>query len=102
MENGFGAIDKLQPDHTCDDSYRIDYLRAHIEEMKKAVELDGVDLLGYTRGAASTWCPLPPANYASGTAFYIWARQRRRLPAPGTAIKKKSFDWYKQVRSSQR
>ena len=35
VENGFGAIDKLQPDHTCDDSYRIDYLRAHIEEMKK-------------------------------------------------------------------
>lgn len=48
VENGFGAIDKLQPDHTCDDSYRIDHLRAHIEEMKKAVELDGVDLLGYT------------------------------------------------------
>lgn len=48
VENGFGAIDELKPDHTCDDSYRIDYLRAHIEEMKKAVELDGVDLMGYT------------------------------------------------------
>ena len=48
VENGFGAIDELKPDHTCDDGYRIDYLRAHIEEMKKAVELDGVDLLGYT------------------------------------------------------
>ena len=48
VENGFGSIDELKPDHTCDDSYRIDYLRAHIEEMKKAVELDGVDLMGYT------------------------------------------------------
>ena len=48
VENGFGAIDELKPDHTCDDSYRIDYLRTHIQEMKKAVELDGVDLMGYT------------------------------------------------------
>lgn len=27
VENGFGAIDELKPDHTCDDGYRIDYLR---------------------------------------------------------------------------
>ena len=84
VENGFGAIDKLQPDHTCDDSYRIDYLRAHIEEMKKAVELDGVDLLGYT-----PWgCPLPPANYASGTALSTWTATTT-APAPGTAIRKR-------------
>ena len=25
------------------DDYRIDYLRNHIEEMKKAIELDGVE-----------------------------------------------------------
>lgn len=48
VENGFGAIDRLEADHTCDDSCRIDYLRRHIEEMKKAVEIDGVDLMGYT------------------------------------------------------
>ena len=48
MENGFGAIDVLKEDKTCDDDYRIEYLRAHIKEMKKAVELDGVDLMGYT------------------------------------------------------
>ena len=44
VENGFGAIDVLKEDKTCDDDYRIEYLRAHITEMKKAVELDGVDL----------------------------------------------------------
>lgn len=48
VENGFGAIDELKPDGTCDDSYRIDYLRKHIEEMKKASEYDGVDVIGYT------------------------------------------------------
>ena len=52
VENGFGAIDVLKEDKTCDDDYRIAYLREHITEMKKAVELDGVDLIGYTRGDA--------------------------------------------------
>ena len=36
VENGFGAIDKKEEDGSCHDSYRIDYLRAHIEQMKKS------------------------------------------------------------------
>lgn len=43
VENGFGAIDVLEKDGSCHDDYRIAYLRAHIEEMKKAVEENGVD-----------------------------------------------------------
>lgn len=31
-----------------EDDYRIDYLKSHIEAMKDAVEIDGVDLMGYT------------------------------------------------------
>ena len=79
VENGFGAIDELKPDHTCDDGYRIDYLRAHIEEMKKAVELDGVDLLGYT-----PWGCIDVDRNDDGTGT-------------GNRYKKKSFDWYKKV-----
>ena len=30
------------------DTYRIEYLKEHIYEMKKAIEEDGVDLMGYT------------------------------------------------------
>ena len=45
-ENGLGAVDVLE-DGKVHDSYRIDYLRQHIEQMKLAVE-DGVDLRGYT------------------------------------------------------
>jgi 6-phospho-beta-glucosidase len=30
------------------DDYRIDYLAAHIKEFIKAVDEDGVDLIGYT------------------------------------------------------
>lgn len=51
MENGFGAIDVRENDGAVNDQYRIDYLAAHIREMKKAVVEDGVDLMGYTRGA---------------------------------------------------
>ncbi|STU63749.1 6-phospho-beta-glucosidase [Klebsiella pneumoniae subsp. ozaenae] len=48
VENGFGAIDVREADGSVNDQYRIDYLSAHIAEMKKAVVEDGVDLMGYT------------------------------------------------------
>ena len=96
VENGFGAIDKLQPDHTCDDSYRIDYLRAHIEEMKKAVELDGVDLLGYT-----PWGCIDVVSFTTGELRkrygFIYVDRNDDGSGTGNRYKKKSFDWYKQV-----
>ena len=48
VENGLGAIDKVEADGTVNDDYRIDYMRKHIQVMKDAIELDGVDLMGYT------------------------------------------------------
>ena len=45
----------MKKDHTCDDDYRIAYLKEYITEMKKAVEIDGVDLMGYIHGAVSIW-----------------------------------------------
>lgn len=47
VENGLGAIDKVEADGSIQDDYRIDYLRRHIIAMEEAVE-DGVDLMGYT------------------------------------------------------
>ena len=49
VENGLGAYDKKDADGKIHDSYRIDYLRAHIEQMAEAVK-DGVDLMGYPLG----------------------------------------------------
>lgn len=48
VENGFGVIDEISPDGSICDDNRIAYLKAHIEELKKAVLEDGVDLMGYT------------------------------------------------------
>ena len=81
---------------SCDDSYRIDYLRAHIEEMKKAVELDGVDLLGYT-----PWGCIDVVSFTTGELRkrygFIYVDRNDDGSGTGNRYKKKSFDWYKQV-----
>lgn len=44
VENGLGAYDEVESDGSIHDAYRIDYLRAHIEQMREAVK-DGEDLV---------------------------------------------------------
>lgn len=99
VENGFGAIDKLNPDHTCDDSYRIEYLKAHIQEMKKAVEIDGVDLMGYT-----PWGCIDVVSFTTGELKkrygFIYVDLNDDGTGTGNRYKKKSFDWYKEVIAS--
>lgn len=99
VENGFGAIDTLQDDGSCDDSYRIDYLRAHIEEMKKAVEYDGVDLMGYT-----PWGCIDVVSFGTGELRkrygFIYVDLNDDRTGTGNRYKKKSFDWYRQVIAS--
>lgn len=50
-ENGMGAPDKLEPDGTVNDDYRIAFLDAHIAQMRLAIA-DGVELMGYCPWAA--------------------------------------------------
>ncbi|SEM26627.1 glycoside hydrolase family 1 protein [Streptacidiphilus jiangxiensis] len=45
-ENGLGAFDTLEADGSVHDPYRIEYLAAHISQMRAAVS-DGVEMLGY-------------------------------------------------------
>ena len=96
VENGLGVIDKLNPDGTCDDSYRIDYLRAHIREMKKAVELDGVDLIGYT-----PWGCIDVVSFTTGELRkrygFIYVDLNDDGTGTGKRYKKKSFGWYQHV-----
>lgn len=47
VENGLGAKDTVE-DGQIHDDYRIDYLRKHIQAMNDAINIDGVDLIGYT------------------------------------------------------
>lgn len=77
-ENGLGAFDTLEADGSIHDPYRIDYLRAHIEQMKRAVEEDGVDLMGYTPWGCIDLCLLPPAEVAKALRLCICRRRRFR------------------------
>ena len=95
-ENGLGAFDKLEADHTIHDPYRIDYLRAHIEQMKKAVEEDGVDLMGYTPWGCIDLVSASTGEMAKRYGFvYVDADDSGN----GTfkRYKKDSFYWYKKV-----
>lgn len=96
VENGFGAIDVLESDGTCNDDYRIDYLRAHIQEMKKAVEIDGVDLMGYT-----PWGCIDLVSFTTGELKkrygFIYVDRNDDGSGTGKRFRKNSFDWYKKV-----
>lgn len=50
-ENGLGAYDTLTEDGKIHDQYRINYLRAHIEQIQLAIS-DGVEMLGYNPWSA--------------------------------------------------
>lgn len=99
VENGLGAEDVPDESGYVEDDYRIRYLRTHIQEMKKAVELDGVELLGYT-----SWGPIDLVSVATGEMRkrYGFIYVDRDNEGKGTLkrSKKKSFDWYKKVIAS--
>lgn len=96
VENGLGAIDVLNPDHTCDDSCRIDYLRSHIREMEKAVEEDGVQVIGYT-----PWGCIDVVSFTTGELRkrygFIYVDLNDDGTGTGNRYKKKSFAWYQKV-----
>lgn len=99
VENGLGAIDEVTEDGEIIDDYRIAYLRAHIEAMRDAISIDGVPILGYT-----TWGPIDLVSASTGemSKRYGFIYVDRQDDGSGTfkRMKKKSFDWYKQVIAS--
>jgi len=99
VENGFGAIDVKEEDGSCNDQYRIDYLGAHIKEMEKAIELDGVDLMGYT-----PWGCIDLVSFTTGELKkrygFIYVDKDNEGNGTLDRSKKKSFDWYKKVIAS--
>ncbi|QLK86575.1 6-phospho-beta-glucosidase BglA [Staphylococcus sp. 17KM0847] len=96
VENGFGAVDMVESDGRIHDLARIDYLRAHIEEVKAAVTEDGVDLIGYT-----PWGIIDIVSFTTGEMKkrYGMIYVDRDNEGHGTMkrMKKESFEWYKKV-----
>ena len=102
VENGIGLheteADK-QEDGMIHDDARIAYFRAHISEMKKAVEEDGVGLLGYL-----TWGPIDLVSAGTGEMEkrygFIYVDKNNKGEGTLRREKKKSFFWYKDVIAS--
>ncbi len=99
VENGLGAVDKVEGDGSIHDGYRIDYLASHIAEMQKAIELDGVELLGYTPWGC---IDLVSAGTGEMKKRYGFIYVDRDDQGNGTLnrSKKDSFAWYKKVIAS--
>lgn len=95
VENGLGAKDELEPDGSINDDYRIDYLRLHIEQMKKAVE-DGVDLMGYTPWGCIDLVSASTGEYAKRYGM-IYVRRYDDGTGDFARLRKKSFYWYQNV-----
>lgn len=99
VENGFGAYDKVEEDGSINDDYRIDYLRAHVEEMMKAVTYDGVDLMGYTPWGCIDCVSFTTGQYSKRYGF-IYVNKHDDGTGDMSRSRKKSFNWYKEVIAS--
>ena len=95
VENGLGAYDQMEEDGSIHDSYRIDYLRQHIEQMKEAVA-DGVDLMGYTPWGC---IDLVSAGTGEFAKRYGFIHVDKYDDGTGTLERRRkdSFFWYKKV-----
>lgn len=98
VENGLGAYDRLEEDGSIHDTYRIDYLRRHIAQMKEAVS-DGVELWGYTPWGC---IDLVSASQGEMAKRYGFIYVDKYDDGTGTLERKrkKSFSWYQKVIAS--
>ncbi|MCI8663014.1 MAG: glycoside hydrolase family 1 protein [Hungatella sp.] len=96
VENGLGAIDKIEEDGSIQDDYRIQYLRDHLREMMNAMNEDGVECLGYTM-----WGPMDLVSLTTGEMKkrygFIYVDMDDKGRGTLARRKKKSYDWMKEV-----
>lgn len=99
VENGIGAKDQMTKDGEILDDYRIDYFKKHILAMKDAIEIDGVDLIGYT-----PWGCIDLVSSGTGEMKkrygFIYIDMDDQGNGSLARKKKKSFDWYQSVIAS--
>ena len=90
VENGLGALD------TIEDDYRIDYLRKHIQQIQKAIDYDGVDVIGYT-----PWGCIDLVSAGTGEMKkrygFVYVDMDDFGEGTLQRTRKKSFEWYKKV-----
>ena len=96
VENGVGANAVVEAAGSIHATSRIDYMRAHIQEMLKAVNEDGLPLMGYTM-----WGPIDLVSASTGEMKkrygFIYVDKQNDGTGTLARSRKDSFFWYKQV-----
>ncbi len=99
VENGLGAVDVVEDDGTVNDTYRIDFLRDHLKEMIKAIEIDQIPVLGYT-----IWGNIDLVSLSTGEMRKRYGNIYVNMDDKGNGslrrIPKKSYDFMKEVIAS--
>ena len=99
VENGLAAADVKEEDGSIHDGYRIAYLQENVKSMDEAINLDGVELMGYTM-----WGSIDLVSAGSGEMKkrYGVVYVDRDDVGDGTLerTRKDSFFWYKKCITS--
>jgi 6-phospho-beta-glucosidase len=97
-ECGLGAVDKLEADGKVHDPYRIDFLRAHVEQLREAL-IDGVKVIAF--------CPWGPIDIVSASSSemekrygFVYVDLDTYGKGSGKRFLKDSYEWYKQLIAS--
>ncbi|MGC4386046.1 6-phospho-beta-glucosidase [Streptococcus suis] len=98
VENGLGALDKVEEDGSIEDSYRIAYLEKHIQQMYEAIE-DGVELMGYTPWGCIDLVSASTSEMSKRYGF-IYVDADDQGNGSFDRSRKASFYWYKEVIAS--
>ncbi len=98
FENGLGAEDKVE-NGKIHDQYRISYLKDSIKSVSDAINLDGVEVMGFTPWG---WIDIVSAGTGEMKKRYGFVYVDLDDQGNGTfeRIRKDSFYWYQKVISS--
>lgn len=98
IENGIGLYEEWDGEHEIQDDIRINYHRDHIQAMKDAMFIDGVEILGYL-GWGLIDIPSSSGNMNKRYGMVYVNRDNHNL-RDLRRIPKKSFYWLKKVLAS--
>lgn len=93
-ENGLGEFDELTADLEVNDHYRISYLKSHLEQCRIAIA-EGVDVIGFC-----SWSFTDLLSWLNGYQKrygFVYVRRTETEDLDLARIRKKSFEWYRNV-----
>lgn len=100
VENGIGAKENWDGTHQIIDNYRIQYHKDHIEAMKKAIHIDGADVIGYL-GWGLIDIPSSTGNMEKRYGLIYVNRDNHNL-RDLRRVPKKSYYWFKDMIANEK